>query len=177
MPSATEQLDRLVALLGALGTGWAHRDDLIADVGRYPADPLSAGRMLRRDIAALRALGFAVERSEGHHDPSWRLERHERFGALVPAKYCRHCDTWRPLTEFSRDQRRPGAKMVRCQWCNRADGRYFYRRGKVEQPARYRARIRAGNARSAARGAHRAYYRRKRAAGWRKVAGRWVRDA
>jgi len=93
----------------------------------------------------------------------------------VPAKYCRHCETWRPLAEFSRDQRRPGAKMVRCQWCNRADSAAAYQRVKREEPERLRARIRAGNTRPGRASVVRRYYRRKYAAGWQKIRGRWVR--
>lgn len=77
----TRLIRRLVALLGVLGPHWSSREQLLGAVG-YVEDDEHAGRMLRGDLDALRALGFQIERSEGHADPHWRLVGHARFPAI-----------------------------------------------------------------------------------------------
>lgn len=70
---------RLALLLEALGPHWSSRDQLVGAVG-YVENDENAGRMLRADLEALRALGFEIERSEGHLDPHWRLTGHKKYG-------------------------------------------------------------------------------------------------
>jgi hypothetical protein len=81
MPSKrgeTRLIKRLAILINALGSDWSSRDQLLGAVG-YVEDDENAARMLRADLDALRALGFEIERSDGHHDPHWRLTGHKRY--------------------------------------------------------------------------------------------------
>lgn len=85
MPSprtSTRAEARLALVLAALMGEWRDQETLIVEIGVYPEAYQSARRMLRRDMRALLALGFQVERSAGHHDPSWRIVGHTRFGAI-----------------------------------------------------------------------------------------------
>lgn len=80
----TRLIRRLVLLLDALTTQWSSRDQLLAAVGYVVEHDEHASRELRADIDALRALGFAIERSEGSRDPHYRLVGHARFPSCAP---------------------------------------------------------------------------------------------
>jgi len=80
MPSKhgeTRLIKRLATLLDALGPDWSSRDQLLGAVG-YVENDEHAARMLRGDLDALRALGFQIERSDGHKDPHYRLIGHDK---------------------------------------------------------------------------------------------------
>lgn len=114
----TEAVERLVLVLAALTADWQSQDDLIERIGIYPEARSSAMRMLPRDMRALMALGFEIERSDGHHDPAWRLNGHARFGKAVPSKFCSRCQQWRPLDDFQRNASRGSGKQSYCRFCN-----------------------------------------------------------
>lgn len=123
MPAAnskTEAIERLRILLAVLAADWQDRDAIIECAAVYPDAIMSARAMFRADMRALLALGFQVERTEGHHDPQWRLVGHERFGAEVRTKWCPRCKTWRHIDkDFTANKAESSGKMVYCRYCNR----------------------------------------------------------
>lgn len=68
---------RLRALLDALADkDWHANTDLMAACYNDYATA-SARAMLNGDLRMLRALGFQIERTPGHHDPAYRLQGHD----------------------------------------------------------------------------------------------------
>lgn len=71
-------VDRLAALIRILSYEWEDAGALMAQL-EYPENDESAKRAFRRDIAALRALGFQVDRSLDKHKPAYRLLGHVKW--------------------------------------------------------------------------------------------------
>lgn len=175
MSGETRLLRRLVPLLAALGPNWSSREQLLAAVG-YVEDDEHAGRMLRRDLDALAALGFQVERSDGHHDPHWRLAGHMRFGretireVETPTKWCKDCRSWKRLDAFAKDARRSNGLTIYCKAClsgrNRSEG-------ARESQKKYQAKDPDQKEKESAR--LKAYYQRKVQEGFRQIKGRWIK--
>ena len=118
---STDAIERLRDLLAALTNDWQHRDWLLAALSEnYPERHDTATRMLVRDMRWLKSLGFLIARSPEHHEPHFRILGHARFGEETPTKYCRRCDQWRPLDDFTADKNRSSGKMIYCRYCNRA---------------------------------------------------------
>jgi hypothetical protein len=115
----------------------------------------------------------------------------------APQKRCPTCearkrDPWHPLSAFSYDRRRASRIAVRCLQCNREDLHWYYtervdrgepfhnaprtderrqqerewERERMKDPAKLEKR----------RAKNKDYYARKRANGWRRVDGKWVRE-
>ncbi len=137
--SGTEAVERLSLLLSVLTADWQDRDAIIERAAIYPEEHAIALRMFPRDMRSLLALGFQVERSEGHHDPQWRLVGHARFGQEVPCKYCSRCAQWRPLDAFTSDKHRSSGKMIYCRYCNVNLGSQWYQDNKEQVHAKQRA--------------------------------------
>lgn len=121
--SGTESVERLRLLLEALTSEWQPRDAIIERVGVYPPEHTSAMRMFPRDVRSLLALGFQVERTDGHHDPEWRLVGHERFGSEVRTRFCTRCRQWRIETLFGRDAGEKSGAARYCVYCLREQQR------------------------------------------------------
>src|ERR1051325_7275567 len=113
--SKTEAIERLRLLLAVLTSDWQDRDAIIERVAVYPDAIMSARAMFRADMRALLALGFQVERTEGHHDPQWRVVGHARFGMEVRVKFCKRCGQWRALDDFFKDIARASQKSIYCR--------------------------------------------------------------
>ena len=71
-------VERLAALLNLLSDEWEDMHALIPQLD-YPPNNESAQRAFRRDIAALRELGFVLEKTSGRRNPAWRLVGHKKW--------------------------------------------------------------------------------------------------
>lgn len=72
-------VDRLAALLSLLSIDdWEEMHAIIPQLD-YPANDESAQRAFRRDIAALEALGFEIEKTSGRRNPAYRLMGHKKW--------------------------------------------------------------------------------------------------
>lgn len=184
MPAAKGEsaiVKRLAALLSALSAEYLPWEELIIAAGCYEhlSEP-SARRMLRGDIDALRALGFQVERVDDTKAPYYRLVSHARFGSEILTKWCRHCRRKRRVDQFGVDARRADGRAIWCLACMAEDHKARMARLKAEKPETYAAYLAKQAAYQAAnpertRKRVRAWYHRKRAAGFRRLpGGRWA---
>lgn len=158
MASTYALISRLARLMALLHDDWEDQEWLMTELqDEYPPDAASAGRAFRRDIAALRDLGFVIEKKPGR-DIAYAVRGHRRFPEKQ--KQCPDCERLLPLTAFGLDHSRASGHAIYCTVCANSRAKGSWAKYRERYNARARAK-RASNPDAARARDHAAEQRRK----------------